>query len=436
MNASHRLVLLAAAPLILAFASVLWPLLAPSAWAAWVVVLLCGLLDWRAARAAPRPLVVALLPARMQQGASFEPSYQLRNEAKASLELRLLHEFPADLGGDYEPPPLRLEGGEERLLLAPPREAPRRGLRSVGPLHIRWRSPLGLFWMHQTQRETAPIAVLPQTPGLAASGLFEPTLRSRLGSRPRQPRGEGREFESLGAYTPGDEIRRLDWRATARMRRPIVRRYHAERSQTTLIVVETGRLMGTEIGTRTKLDHALGAALALVHACRSFEDRVGFMAFDRELRAWVTPQEARRSMGSVLAATLPLQPSPLEPSYRLLSNTLARRQRKRALIVLLTDFVEGASADQLELHLAALARRHRLLLVALRDPILGALEEPDPQIRGQAILRRLALQDLASERAQALRRIARLGVQTLDLEPNQVSAPLLDRYLRVRREGI
>jgi uncharacterized protein (DUF58 family) len=126
----------------------------------------------------------------------------------------------------------------------------------------------------------------------------------------------------------------------------------------------------------------------------------------------------------------------LEPSYRVLVETLAQCQKKRALVVVLTDFVEGSASSELESYLAVLARRHCVLLVALRDRMLAELDEREPAITRDRLYRRLALQDLAVERAAALGRIRRFGAQTLDLDPAAVTVPLLNRYLAIRQAAL
>ena len=138
----------------------------------------------------------------------------------------------------------------------------------------------------------------------------------------------------------------------------------------------------------------------------------------------------------MVQATLALNPSTVEPDYRVLVETLARYQRKRALVVVLTDFVEGSASRELEAYLSVLAKRHLVMLVALRDRMLSELDERRPDITRDALYRRLALQDIAVEREAAIARIARFGAQTLDLDPSRVTAPVLNRYLAIRQAAL
>jgi uncharacterized protein (DUF58 family) len=348
----------------------------------------------------------------------------------------LLVELPPDLGGDlpFEAVDLRPAGDVE---LAAHRMPTRRGMRPLGPALLLCRSRLGLFWRRFSTAQPPSFGVLPD-PGVpdSALALDDRLLHARLGIRPRRPRGEGLEFESLREYVPGDEPRHLDWRATARARRLIVRQHQVERNHSVIVAVDSGRLMSSRVEGATKLDHALKTAVALVHATRRTGDRIGLLAFDREVRAWVPPIDPTRTVAPLLDATLPIEPCSDESSYRAVADLIMSHQKKRALLIVLTDFVEGASSAGLEGYLALLARRHCALLVALRDPLLGALDVPAPRIEAEEIYRRLALQDLGVERETALARIRRLGVHTLDLDPVQVTAPVLNRYLEIRAAGL
>jgi uncharacterized protein (DUF58 family) len=236
-------------------------------------------------------------------------------------------------------------------------------------------------------------------------------------------------------YTVGDDPRHIDWHASARRHRLIVRQYQTERRHTVIVAIDTGRLMAARADGISKLDHALDCAIALARASNEFGDRVGLVAFDRELRLMVRPKPGRGAVAAMAAATLGLEATPFEPNYRVLAEMLARHQKKRALVVVLTDFVEGIAARELEAYLSVIARRHVLLLVALRDRLLAEADRPDPEITRERLYRKLAIQDLVAEREAAIARIARFGAQTLDLDPARINAAVLNRYLVVRQAG-
>lgn len=401
-----------------------------------LVIVALAAADLIASRADPAPAAVRVLPRRFVKGRPATVSYRFALHGAAATVISLLDELPAALGGDLLVEGVELGGGQHREVS---REVMplRRGSFALGPTLILWRSRFRLLRFRATTIGAGEtVAILPPSAPHRAAGLTQRSLRDELGIRPKPGRGEGGEFESLREYVTGDDPRHLDWRASARRNRLIVRQFQTERSHTVILAVDTGRLMAAKIQGASKLDHALQCAIALARASREYKDRVGFLAFDRELRQFVRPRSGAAGVGALIDATLKLQPRLYEPDYRIVFEALAGYQKKRALIVVLTDFVEGSAAGELESYMAAVARRHCVMLVALRDPLLTQLDIHEPRITRERLYHRLALQDLAVEREAALARIARCGAQTLDLEPARVTAPVLNRYLAIRQAGL
>jgi uncharacterized protein (DUF58 family) len=188
--------------------------------------------------------------------------------------------------------------------------------------------------------------------------------------------------------------------------------------------------MAADVDGRSKLDHAIDAGLALAYAALQAGDRVGLIAFDRELRGFAAPRAQRRQLGVLIDLLRPLEPRLVEPDYRVVVRTLAARHRQRALVVVLTDVVEAGAAIFTE-PLAVLGRRHRVLLVALRDRLFAGLDAPAGTDM-VAVSRRLVLADLVRERDTALATLRRGGVQSVDLPPEQITAAVLERYLALR----
>ncbi|MFZ1123242.1 MAG: DUF58 domain-containing protein [Candidatus Binataceae bacterium] len=433
---ASRLVRLAALIALCALAAVVWHLLVAPALALVAIAAALALLDWGVSRNDPPPRLERILAARMVKGRRAEAVYLLSRPGGLATTVSILDELPAELGGDLLIENVALGAGQ-RCRLARDLMPLRRGTCELGPTFILWRSRLGLLKFRATAHAGRTVAIIPAaSPPARHAALTHRSLRDELGVRPRRARGEGGEFESLREYFHGDDPRHLDWRASARRGRLIVRRYQTERRHTVIVAVDTGRLMAAKSAGDSKLDCALDCAIALARLSGQFGDRVGLLAFDQELRALAKPGSGAAGVGGLVEATLELRPRPFEPNYRVLAETLARHQKKRALVVVLTDFVEGSASRELESYLAVLARRHCVLLVAMRDRLLAELDVREPQIARGRLYRRLALQDLAVEREAALRRIAQFGVQTLDLDPARITAPVLNRYLAIRQAAL
>jgi uncharacterized protein (DUF58 family) len=390
-------------------------------------------IDWSISRKDPPPRLTRELPERVVKGRPATVTYRVKSTIAASISI--LDELPADLGGDLliERVALTLDAATITREVVPLR----RGTHDLGPTYLMWDSRLKFFRYRSVALSAGKVAILPPASSSERrTALSHRSIHDELGMRPRPARGEGREFESLREYFPGDDPRLVDWRATARRGRMMVRQYQTERRHTVMVAVDTGRLMAARAEGNSKLDYALDCAIALARASKEFGDRVGFMAFDRELRMLIRPRAGVGSLSGLVEASAHLTASAFEPNYRVLADTLATHQKKRALIIVLTDFVEGSASRELESYLRVIARRHVVLLVALRDRVLAEIERRDPEITRERLYRRLALQDLVVEREAALARIGRFGAQTLDIDPAEINAPVLNRYLAVRQSSL
>jgi uncharacterized protein (DUF58 family) len=328
-----------------------------------------------------------------------------------------------------------------------------RGRREWGRAVALVGSPLGLLRRRIEGRAGDSILVQPETRRYLRSEALDPKrVLTLMGVRPKRMRGDGLEFESLREYVVGDEPRRIDWRATARRGRPIVRNHRHEESRTILLALDRSRLMGARAPhddadeakhrgfSPTKLDHAIDAALALAFASLVAGDRVGLILFDRAVVQLVAPVIHRASLGRFVDALSAVQPVPFEADYRRVTRDILTLHRKRAMVVVLTDFME-VDRDELIRPMSLLARHHEVVFVALREPILEQLEEvgevgdvaaavadADPV----EIYRRIVLSDLLREREGRLVTLRRQGISVLDVPPSEATASALNRYMELR----
>jgi len=408
----------------------LWPL------AAGVALLLLAVLarDALLLRRAPRIEIERSLPARVALGRASDIEVRLRNPGRLPVRAEVFEERPDALcaTGPHWPRVL-LPAGETRAL--PYSVRPRvRGDRPLGAVLVLERSPLGLLRRSALGPSDQVLRVYPDaTRYLRPEALDPKRVLAAMGVKPARRRGEGMEFESLRDFVPGDDPRRLDWAASARRGRSVVRLYQHERNHSVVIALDASRLMAGRIGGRTKLDYAVDASLALGFAAISAGDRVGMAVFDREIRGFIPPRRGRADLGQFVEMLRPVQPRMVEADFQALARTLALRQRQRSLLVILTDFVE-ADAAPFVAPLAVLAKRHRVLLVAIRDRVFRELDATGSG-EGEgalALYRRIVLDDLLREREIALGRLRRRGLQTLDLPPEAITAATLNRYLAIR----
>ncbi|MGH7607573.1 MAG: DUF58 domain-containing protein, partial [Gemmatimonadales bacterium] len=340
------------------------------------------------------------------------------------------------LGGTQPPRAVTVAAGgiaREDVAVVPARRGREAGagdfvLDSVGPLGLgRRRLRLALPW---------DIVVYPPlvTMRLRAS-VAQAMRRRQAGMKPLRQRVEGRLFESLREWAPGDDLRHIDWKATARRRKIIARQYEAERRQQVLLVLDLGRLMTADIAAGLpRLDFAVQAALELAYAAAQHDDNVGIMTFADGVQHFVAPQRGRLGVRRVLDVLAVVQPKLVESDYPGAFRYLAARNRKRALTVLFTDVIDRFASDALVANVASLRPRHVPLAVTLRNPALDHVAGLRPE-QSRDAFRKAAAEELLHAREEALRHMRRAGVLVIDVTPQRAAQAVVRRYLDLKRRG-
>lgn len=244
--------------------------------------------------------------------------------------------------------------------------------------------------------------------------------------------GAGTEFESLREYVPGDDPRSIDWKATARRDIPIVRRHQVERSQNMVLAIDCGRLMRERVGDRERLDFALAASMLLAQQAQDYGDRVGVLAFDREVRLVLPAAPVR--IGTLAESLAGLRATAVEPNYPLAFAQLGRTFRRRSLVILFSDVVDSEASRPLASGMLGIRRQHLPLMVALRNPAIERAAEqgiPEERIRGRA-----AAVDLLEARSRVLERMGRSGVQVVDALPGPGVEATLRRYADIKARAL
>jgi uncharacterized protein (DUF58 family) len=253
-------------------------------------------------------------------------------------------------------------------------------------------------------------------------------------SRVRQT-GLGTEFEMLSEYRPGDDPRRIDWKTTARLRRPVVRRFQVERHRDVMIVIDCGRLMGADAGRGSKLDCAVDSALILCRTVLESGDRCGLALFDDRVLGYQPPLSGPRALRSLVDSVYNVQSRWAESDFGLMFATLQSRQTKRSLVVILSDIVDVETSTRFRTSLATLSRRHVVLFAGLQTPLLRQIvAEPVATLLDGS--RKAVTFRVLRERDEALRSLKRSGVQVLDVEPSRLTVPLLNRFIELRQQNV
>ena len=298
--------------------------------------------------------------------------------------------------------------------------------RSVGPLALgRW---------DHGERTGAEVLVYPDVPGARRLALAVRQGRfADQGLRTRGPLGLGTEFESVRDYSPDDDIRQVNWRATARLQRPMSNQYRVDQDRDVVCVVDTGRLMAAPLaGTPplTRLDAALDAATAVALVADEMGDRCGAVAFDADVRRRLPPR--RRGGRGVVEALFDLEPSGVDSDYELAFRTVGRA--KRALVLVLTDLLEEGAARPLVDAVPVLARRHVVVVATVADPDLADLVRTPPSTALDAYAASVAVEVLDA-RARVVHQLTRAGAEVVEATPGRLPAACVAAYLGLKRRA-
>ncbi len=306
----------------------------------------------------------------------------------------------------------------------------KRGTYNWGDIQVRQLGAWGLAWHDWKLPKSETVAVYPDLIGLRSLSI-RLTLQTSGNMRRARRQGSGTEFAELREYASGDDPRLIDWKATARRSRVLVRVLEPEQEQTLLVLLDRGRLMTAQVKGLERFDWGLNAALALALAGLNRGDRVGVGVFDRQMHVWMPPERGQAQLPKLIERLTPIHPVLLEPDYMGAVTTVATRQTRRALVVLITEVIDATASMELLAAMGRLAPRHLPFCVTLRDPQVDRQANAFTTAIPDTYTRAVAL-DLLSQRQLALAKLRQKGVLVLDAPADQVSDQLVDRYLQLK----
>jgi uncharacterized protein (DUF58 family) len=308
----------------------------------------------------------------------------------------------------------------------------RRGAFTVERIHLRVRSRLGLWQRLLDYPAKTIIHVYPDMKQLGEYAVLARTNRlSLLGVRRTRRIGQDHDFERLRDYTVDDNYKHIEWRATARRQKLTVKDFQSSQSQRIVFLVDCGRMMTNEAAGLSLLDHGLNAMLMLSYVALNRGDAVGMIAFSDEIHSFIPPRAGANQMNRLLHASFDRFPQLLESRYDLAFRYLASHCRKRSLVVLVTNVIDEINANQIERYLTNLVGRHLPLGIWLRDRrLFDAVDVDVPD--DQQLWRAAAAADILSWRHQVLQDLRSKGVLALDVFPEDLTAPLVNRYLEIK----
>ena len=378
------------------------------------------------------PAVARRVPATLAVGVPVEVGLRVTNAAGSTLRAEIYDHHPASFQCEGLPRAVALEPRQWTEIAYHARPLAR-GETRFEKCEVRLHSPLGLWHITHRAGEETPARVYPNFRALARYTLLATDNRlSQIGVLQVRRRGEGMEFHQLREYRQGDALRAIDWKATARTGRLISREYEEEKDQRVLLVVDCGRRMASKDGELSHFDHTLNAALLLAHVALRQGDAVGMLTMGGVGR-YCEPRKSVGAIHAILNQAYDIEPTLAVPDYQQAARDVMARERRRSLVVLLTN-LRDEDDESLASALGLLRTRHLVVLASLREAILGRALTARVDSFDRAVTHAAAADYLAG-RERAFRRLGNAGAVTLDVEPEQLPIALVNRYLGLKREG-
>ena len=416
------------------------------AWAGWpfivltvvydLALLVFALVDYRVSESAGDVEIARVTDDRYMMGAENEVTIVARGNTGRRLSVRLKDEYPDQM---------RLVGSRDaELRVSPVADASfsyalyptARGSYGFGSVVGRIRSRFGLIWKQVRWPIAESVRVYPNIHEARKHELYAFRNRELLvGRRRMRFKGQGREFESLREFVTGDEIHHISWSATARRGKLMTREYRVEKSQNVVVMLDTGRLMTARIGELTKVDHAINAALSISCVALAGGDNVGLLTFGRHVESFLAPRRSKDQLANIMEALYAIEPAMIEPSYARAFNYLVANNRRRSLVIILTDLIDSEASADLLSHARLLMPRHLPLIVTIGDSDLRALVTHAPSSIAE-VYRQSVAEELIRQRDEALSRITHAGGLALDVPVGRLSIELVNKYLDVKERGL
>lgn len=410
--------------------------LRPSMGTVWLwllAVVALTVVDWALA---PRPDRLSLTrrplgTVRLGQGT--ETVLVAATDSGHSMRARVRDAWQPTAGASDNRHRLRLGPGESTLLRTPLLPRRRGDLQAVG-VTVRAPGPLGLAARQATRRVPGTVRALPPFDSRKHLPSRLARLRELDGRSAIRVRGQGTEFDSLREYVRGDDVRSIDWRATARSTGVVVRTWQPERDRRVVLVLDTSRVSAGRVDDVPRLDSAMDAALLLAALAARAGDRVDFVAGDRRVRSRRRSAGGRDVAHHLQEAMADLEPVIAEADWSALAGAVTGLGRRHALVVLLTPLEPSAVEEGLLPVLPTLTRHHRVVLASVRDPALDRLAQCRDDLA--QVYDAAAAEQVLLRRRRTAELLGTLGVHVVDTDAERLPPALADHYLDLKARGL
>jgi len=398
----------------------------------WDVVRLYSIRILRAERQAPGKMSLGLW-----HDISLTLHYQAGTFAAKKIRMKVFDHYPVNCEFQDLPQTISLQSGQWTCLKYALKPL-KRGNEQFSGVQCLIQSPWSLWLKNEQLDIISHTMVYPNFAAISQYALLATENHlSQLGIRKIRRRGEGMDFNQLREYREGDSLKQIDWKATSRLRKLISREYQDEKDQEILFLLDCGRRMLSHDGELSHFDHSLNAMLLLSYVALHQGDAIGFCTFatadNTAAERWLPAKKGMATIQSLLNNVYDLHASAVTPDYTRGATQLLLRQKKRALIIVLTNLRDEDSHDLLNA-LQLLKRKHLVILASLKEQVLEQIMDKPVNDFSDALLLASSC-DYQAQRQKLFDKLYARGINTLDVTPDKLAIRLVNRYLDIKSSG-
>jgi len=432
MTASKKLLMLAALFLPLALAADLYTPITVGLYVAATLFLLVVLLDFVRLWLTPRPQVTREIESNLAVQTWNPVTLKFVNESARHIKMMVFDLHGDDTQSQLLPQTLNLAGNSQadvRYQL----KATRRGNTILKSVDCLLESPWGLWSLRRSIRCESQVRVQPNYKDVFEFALLGDEQKlARMGNRQQRRRGEGTEFHQLREYQSGDPMRKIDWKASSRIGKLISKEFQDEQDQQLVFLLDTGRRMRHKDHNVEHMDQTLNSMLLLSHVAAKQGDAVGFMAFGND-HTWCPPRKHKGIVKHLLDHCYGLNAGLVMSDYLLAAQRLIELQKRRALVIILTNS-RDEDRDDLEKAVLILRKRHLVVVADLYESFLGDMLKQDPENFEQS-LQVLTTENFMRQRQEMHSSLNGLGAMCLDCTAEELPATLVNSYQQIKHSG-
>jgi len=364
-------------------------------------------------------------------GAENIVSVRVRNNSNFILNVELKDEIP---------PYFTVKNETVRLRVLPHSESTgeyvvipqKRGEFVFGNIHFKYSGIMRLCTKMTKVNCQNSYKVYPNIKDIVKYGFA--TIRKnqlQAGSKKAKVFGMGTEFESLREYTMGDDYRKINWMATARANKLIVNSYEPEKNQQVFILIDSSRVMNSEINTIKKLDYAINASFLLAEVTIKKGDNIGLLVFDSEVRRFVKPGKGSGQFQLLADNLYNVEENLVTADYAGALSFLNEQQKRRSLLCIFTELFNAEETLKLVRVLKTYAIRHVPLIITINDPRLAEISESEIKTSNDVFLKGAA-RKLIEQRNASKSILAKSGIDCIDVPPDTLSVDVVNKYLLIK----